>query len=283
MLEMASKGVVKTVLLEDDRNGTTICLCGVLARGNEQFDPILPALPGNVVTFHTSGRRHHADNLIEDVVRYVKLHRSNGPIRFVGASMGGMEVPFVIGRLREQVDIDPDSLQVIIIDAPSGLESLVNPQAKFMKSGFVAGAATMVPSFIKVPVNEDGLPHWDDITVPQQFMTSEAVAQDYKTWVRAEAKRCLSGYPLGQLASQTHWMIEVGADGSLAHAVSALHDVWTIYVRCTRSNDVVSDEGVYAWKRWLPSLQIESISATHCGFLQNKPEFLYLLPQIIAR
>ncbi len=281
MLQPTSKGVVGKVLTtrREPDGGITFCLCGVLARGKEQFAPILPSLPGPVIAYHTEGRRHRVDNLIHSVLAELDSLKPSGPIRFVGASMGGMEVPFIIERFRAQnLDVDPARLHAVLVDAPCGLDSLLNPMAKFLPY-IGLPLAHLLPSFVQVPVGDDALPKPDGITVPLDSVDPEA----YKREIIEKAKVYMSGYSLSQLIDQTRWMIKVGGDGSLARACKALDGSRTTYVRCTRSNDVVKPFAADHWRMWVSDLELVDVPATHCGFLQNQPEFRHVLNRIFAR
>lgn len=279
MSRLNGKGVVGKVLKNDADNGLTICLCGVMARGEEQFAPILPELPGTVIAYHTEGGQHRFDNLITSVVSDIcESAPVYSDIRIVGASLGGMEVPFVIERyLQLNPDVDTRAFHAVFVDAPSGLESLINPQAKFMKSSFVAAITAHLPAFIKVPVSDNALPKWDDITAP-----CEEDVEAYKIGVINDARRCMKGYRFSLLLDQTHQMIEMVEDGSLERACKSLEGVRSTYVRCTRSNDVVKPLAVRRWHEYVPHLEVVEVAGTHCGFLQNQPEFSEVFTKIFA-
>lgn len=260
-------------------NDVTVCLSGVLQRGSEQFEPIMDCLPGNVITVHTEGRKHDIEELVKVATQAALIVRSTGTLRIIGASMGGMEAPFVVGQVLKARPELAGRMEVVLVDAPSGLKSLVNPMAKLMNSGLVAGIVTnILPKFVTVP----GVPPKRElITVPDDAPLSD---EFYKDAVINTAKEYLSGFPMSLFLSQIRWMIAIRKSGILFKASWSLRRVKRLtYVKCTVANDVVkSDLAAADWSRWCTNMDVISVEGTHCGFLQHQPEFAKMFKSLFA-
>jgi hypothetical protein len=262
----------------DRADGVTVCLAGVLYFSGAQFDQVSHYMPGQVLSFHETGPRLDLDRYVDRVVSELESYQGL-PVRFVGASIGGMQLPFVIRAYRERYpDADPNLLQAVIIDAPSGLESLCDPNAKLLKSKITAGVLSYLPQSIKFPIRGDMLPRWDDISVPTH-VESEKI-REFKEVIRESARVNMKGFPASLFASQGHWMITAVENGSLEKTCATLDDIKTIYVICKLNNGTVRPLAAERWKQWVPHLQIMSVDATHVGFVQNLPEFAELFTEL---
>lgn len=259
-------------------NDVTVCLSGVLARGYEQFAPVMQSLPGNVITIHTEGRKHDIGSLVNLAVEAALTTPKSGVLRIIGASMGGMEVPFVVGKVLKARPELASRLEVVLIDAPSGLKSLANPMAKVMKSGLVAGVVTnILPKFVTVP---GGPPDRSSITVPAD---AAQLADVYKDQVIETAKEYMSGFPMSLFLDQTRWMIAIRESGILPKAAEVLRRVKVTYVKCTLQDDVVNNDIAAAdWLKWCPNIDVVEVQGIHCGFLYNQPEFTELFGKMFV-
>ena len=260
------------MLLVSSNGINTSCFCGVMARGKEQFTPILDSLPGKVVAYNAVGSTYRSDILIYRAVQNLMDQPADRHFWFIGASLGGDEVPFVVRRFRRsRPDVDPKNIHAVMVDAPAGLESLKDPMAKFMQYRAIAQIAGTVTSLVNVPVGDNVLPKPDDITVPSEFSSDPDA---YKSSIIDAARGYMSGYKLGLLARQSNRMIRIVKDGSLEEACKSLIGTDVYYVICERGNDVVEQPMAYRWvKDRVLNLIDVPVSGTHCGFLQNAPEF----------
>jgi thioesterase domain-containing protein len=256
MSQSRDEGIVST-LIKKGTGSYTVCMSGVLARGRDQFQPIANYLPGWTTAYHTEGKQFHVDELIGQVVEDLLQPIDYGyPINIVGASMGSMLAPFVVQRLREIGKVDPEQLKVVLVDAPCGLDSLSDGNAKFLGMPVIGQTIASVVSLLGIDVP-------DEITVTGD-----------KQRIVDVARFSLSGHKLALLFRQTQWMIEVGRDGSLVQAVTSLEDVDTTYLHCHMgASPVKQPVAVNWWEDELEDLKVINVEATHCGFLQNTPEF----------
>lgn len=242
---------------------TTVCLPGVLARATEQFDPIGHVLPGCTLTPHD-----YAGPIFRPRVEIARIgslltgltYFSPYRAGLVGASFGGMLIPFVVSRLPPDAEVR-NRLKVVIVDAPSGLETIIDPMARYAR---LATLAAPITRHMDVPVSEDMLPKLGEISKGLD-----------KLRVKAIARRNVTGHRLSTLIGQTAWMARVGRDGSLAEAAKSLRGLGVTYVACIHpGNGVVRQpQAVEWWTKQVPDIRVVGMNATHCGFLQNEPEF----------
>ena len=204
-------------------------------------------------------------------------------VQLVGASLGGDLVPFVVQQLSDEIKA---RLQVVIVDAPAGADTLMalpSWSAGFMASSF--GRLATPIGLIRIPPKED------EITVPsqvvQQRMSGEHFDDDvaWKRYIIERAKKELKGHSARLWRSQIAWMIRIVRDGSLAEACKSLEGLDVTYLVCTgKGNGVVRQPEALAW--WgahVDGLKVEEVNATHCGFLQNQPEFAEAFRKILER
>ena len=256
--------VVRTRLYGRPSSSTvTFLLSGVLARGDEQFEPVRKLFPGTVWAYHTEGRDFPSGALIHYVAKGMAVAaKADKKLVLVGASMGGMLVPFIVAEFRDMVpDFDMKHLRVILVDAPNGLDGIADPLAhRVLRHGALAVPAAGALSLIgtKVPVGDDMMPARDEVT-----------SGDYDDLV-AKAKEGLSGHYLSMLARQTRWMIEAGR-GPIEQAVKSLDGAKVVYVVCdTAKSPVVQPDSAKWWVNNLPQKpKVLAVKATHCGFRQN--------------
>lgn len=179
-------------------------------------------------------------------------------VGLVGASLGGVLAPFVVSQLASSVR---ERLKIVIVDAPAGIKTMVDPMARWAS---LARLVSPVTRHIKVPVTGEMLPRDDQITT------------SFDRWRLYEiAKRDLSGHKVSTLVGQTAWMDRVERDGSLAEACKALVGLDVVYMVCAEWNATIRQpRAVEWWQAQVPTLRVVEVKATHCGFLQNQPEFV---------
>ena len=198
--------------------------------------------------------------------------------------MGGMQLPYLMTRFRElRPDVDTADLKSVIVDSPSGVESMGIPLARLLQLGPIKTALHYLPGGIEMPVFDLAVP-LNGITLPADLMragSEEAVAR-YRQEVRQATKRKLSGFSLRLVLKQIMWMVDIGKNGSLERACqTGLRDVPTYYVQCTLGNITVLPSAAERWKRWVDLTHLRA-AAGHCAFHQNQPVFEQILPRIFA-
>ena len=250
--------------------GVTVGVAGMQSHGSHQFAPIVDSLPGDVLAYNAIGRRFNPEELIDNIVIDLEPYVENeDPVRFVGASMGGMLTPFIIQELRNRYEgVRPETLQALIVDAPSGLESMANRNAYLLGNRAIASALESIPPWVTAPV---WLPANNEITVPSTLLSSP---DNYKNQVRRSTAQRLSGFALSLWADKINWMASVGRNGTLKDACRSHDQVDTTYVVCTRRNKQVKQpRAVEDWDRWVDSRRAY-VNAGHCAFHQNNEEFV---------
>ncbi len=266
-----TSGVEKHVFSKTHRSlggpGVTICLAGMQSHGVDQFASIAYCLPGQVRAYNAYGRRFRPDLIVARATADVRDHVGE-PIRVFGASQGGMLTPFLMRELRKYHD--PDLLEAVIVDAPSGLKSIANPRAFLLGSSAMVNAFSALPSCIKAPVI---VPPWNHISVPPDMPTNH---DNYRWQVQRGARQRLAGFPISLWAEKIHWMIHVSRSGSLARACQSHDGIRTTYIQCLLHNLVVKPSAARDWQSWI-DLTLLDVQAAHCAFSQNNWEFVQLL------
>ncbi len=266
-----ASGVEKHVFSRTHRSlggpGVTVCLAGMQSHGFSQFAPIAHCLPGEVRAYNARGRQFCPNAIINQVVADVR-DRVGEPIRVFGTSMGGVMTPFLMRELRKEHD--PALLEAIIVDAPSGLQSLVSNKAFLLGDRRVVGAFSILPSWISAPVI---IPPRKHVSIPPDMPTSR---DNYLWQFERLAFQRLSGFPISLWAQEIYWMIKVARNGTLARACESHDGIWTTYIRCLLHNISVKPCAARDWQSWI-DLTLLDVSATHSGFHQNSWEFTQLL------
>ncbi len=244
----------------------SVRLPGVLARGEEQFSPLDDILARSVYSPTYAGNKFRANAEVKAAVESVGMAVEHADrVQLVGASFGGDLVPFVVQSLPDEVK---SRLKVIVVDAPAGastLKALPSWSAGFMVSPF--GRLATPIGLIRIP------PKPDEITAPRSGRQLDG--ETWKRYVIQRARRELKGHSARQWRSQVALMIKMERDGSLAKACESLHGLDVTYMACVgKGNGVVAQPAaVQWWVTHVPGLKVMEVDATHCGFLQNLPEF----------
>jgi hypothetical protein len=229
-----------------------------------------------------------ARRIVHDTAVVIMGNLKDGlPALLVGASLGGMLIPFVVGKLhRLMPELPLDLLRCVIIDAPFGVETMTAmsrlPLAGYMiRSPF--GHVLRPLAFIKVG------PRDKYIDIPNASMRYEIAGEtvsagSWPEYVKQRAIRELTGHSSRQWLEQLRWMTRVGHDGSLHRACLAMTGVETSYLACMGpANDVVTQPLASEW--WaasLPDLRRYGADAAHCGFVQQAPTFREALADILG-
>lgn len=246
--------------------GITACIAGMQSGGAEQFAPVANLFPGQVSAYSYCGKRFNPDKLIMSIVEDIEPHIGE-PIRIVGASMGGTVAPFVVERLRGLYpDLDPALFQIVLVDSPSGADSLFTERARLLAHPLVLKFARRLPSWIKAPVI---VPPESEFDVPESLITSPDA---YRQVGRQASVERLSGFPLSLFVDKVGWIIRVFDDGSQARACQSLDGMDVTFIRCHSHVNSVNRKTVQHWQDMVDLTLIE-VQAAHCGFQQNQPTF----------
>ena len=270
-------------------DGTVILLPGILARPVEQYNPLGLALEaiGRPIGFsYASDARMNMPGLVELVRTQLSESLARGPVVLVGSSMGGMQIPFIIEDYRNKYTSaakDLEQLKIIIVDAPTGAETM-KALPNFAAGLLASGAGRMVLGSSlgdKLVAKMSEPPKDDEITIPSDDVMRRLTGgklfsdADYKAWVKATAIEGLKGYSGLLWWSQMRWMINAGKSHQLDEAIASLHELDVTYLACTHpGNGVVAQPSAMDW--WaarLPTMKRAEVYGTHCGYLQNQPEF----------
>jgi len=218
--------------------------------------------------------------------------RRGKKVLLVGASLGGMLVPFVVREIRELLIPDEDvlsGLRCVIIDAPSGAKTMkaVGPFAsRVITSPF--GHLLRPLAHVKV------LPKDDYIEVPDTETTREIAGEAmsgvaWRAYIKGRAKQELGGHSSKLWLEQLRWMIRVGDDGELTKvcdlekACASLAGIDVAYLQCCGAgNDVVTPDASGWWHDVVPGIKMFWVEAAHCGFVQQAPTFRGALTKILG-
>lgn len=268
-------------------NEVPYLLPGILSRG-ESFQA-LGFDTTDVVEYGEPGEGDFdAHRIVHDTAVVIMGNLKDGlPALLVGSSVGGMLIPFIVGKLhRLMPDLPLDLLRCVVIDAPFGVETMIatrrSPLAGFLiRSPF--GHVLRPLAFIKVG------PQDKYIDLPDPGMRYEiagkAVSEgDWPEYVKRRFNKELTGHGSMRWLEQLRWMTRVGHDGSLHRACLAMTGVKTSYLACMGpANDVVTQPLASEW--WaasLPDLELHRVNAAHCGFVQQAPTFRGALAEILG-
>jgi len=229
-----------------------------------------------------------AHKIVHETAILVMANLSSGlPSLLVGASLGGMLIPFVVGKLhRLMPELPLDLLRCVIIDAPFGVETMTAlsrlPLAGYtIRSPF--GHMLRPLTFIKVGPRDKYIDIPDADTM-QEIANEVMTPDDWREYVKERAIKELTGHSSMQWLGQLRWMTRVGHDGSLHRACQAMVGVDTSYLACTGpANDVVTQPLASEW--WsasTPDLRMYEVNAAHCGFVQQAPTFRGALAEILG-
>lgn len=262
-------------------------LPGILSRG-EGFRA-LGFDAGDVVDYNAfESRGFNPYEIVLDVAAVIKMRLVDGlPVTLIGASLGGMMIPFIVEELRRLMPGAPLSgLRCVIIDAPFGVESMI-----------AAGCSPFVGCVIRSPFGQLMRPlasikigpKDQYIEIPDNNTMREIAGETrtdagWRAYVKRRAIEELSGHSSKQWLEELRWMTQVGLDGSLCRACKALSGVDATYLAClSAGNDVVQQPvAAMQWQRNTSGLRVVEVNAVHCGFLQQAPTFRGVLVKILG-
>jgi pimeloyl-ACP methyl ester carboxylesterase len=262
-------------------NHDIYCLSGILQWPEDQFRPLLEVISkvGVFCPVHYRGDHFHLETTMESTVLDIFTSLNSGRrVTLIGASFGGMVIPWLLQRLRDGFGIDPSRVRVIIVDAPTGAETmkelptwaapLVSWLTQFRLSPQInAGLGAFVLSkMVKGPRSEN-------IAVPEDVEDEAA----YKQSVINEALTGLMGHKFTMYWSQLGWMSGRGGRELPYHILDGID---ATYVACIGPNETVRQPlAVDAWQAHVYS--IVEMDTAHCAFLEQKPAFVELFRELL--
>lgn len=280
--QLESLGV--DILHQSDGTTAVIRLPGILSDCHH-FDPVANQFP--------SGLDIGVDSLtFEEISNVIYLLRQSGYHKVIpiGSSMGGMRLAFIIELLRQnhpEVMNDTDWLELIIIDSPTGVETMKDlPDA----------VARLVPvKRISLPICSIAMrlivkpPRRGDIQVPghelmRQLAGVDMTDDDWRTYVRVKSILIAQEYTGSQLQEWVDWMVQVGRDGSLKRAATSLRGIKSTYICCNSKelNTTVKQPRAAKWWESYAGVTVTEIAAAHCGLLQMPETFNQVMSEALA-
>ena len=268
-------------------NEVPFLLPGILSRG-ESFQA-LGFDTTHVVEYDDPGEDgFDAHRIVRETAIMIMANLNDRlPALLIGSSVGGMLIPFIVGKLyRLMPDFQPRMLRCVIIDSPFGVETMIaarrSPLAGFLiRSPF--GHVLRPLAFVKVGPQDKYI---DTPGVDMRYEIAGRVVSkdDWPEYVKRRTVEELTGHSSMQWLEQLRWMTRVGHDGSLHRACLEMKGVSTSYLACMGpANDVVTQPLAREyWAASTPDLRVFEVNAAHCGFVQQAPTFRGALAEILG-
>ncbi len=253
-----------------------VAVPGILARVQEQVNPLLPALGEHsmvVSGFNYTGTRFTPEPMVEELVTLVHRNISiDQPTILFGSSLGGMVIALALTELRRTYSVETLNgvVRTIIVDAPSGprdlilapfLPGVVNPFVGRLIRRFTPNAdanhgyGKRLLSTFRVP------PKDEEIEIPNAESMDEQSLKEAHKAIKQTAIEGLSGHLFTVWYDQLRWMLNNTLD------LSALDGLNVIYLRCVKGNMTVRQP--QASKAWEPSVKFtQGVDMPHCAYLQ---------------
>ena len=245
---------------------TTIILPGILARCQEQVEPVVDSLAraGEVLFIDYVGLRLNVDQVVKLVKNEIEdaMDRHH-VVNLVGVSLGGALIP----RILEQCS-STDWLGVIVIDAPAGVKTLAPlplpaaPVAKALLGFFEPGVLSnlwgnLILKLMAVP------PKRENIEVPTGYDV-----EVYQDDIIAQAKQNLSGHKFSMWWSQLAFMCRDDVP------YDSLAKVTVGYYWCGLGDEDANDtvrqpDALEAWRPYISGKR--RVESAHAGFLERQP------------
>lgn len=270
-------------------NRVVYFLPGILSRG-EDAQPL--GLEGKVVKYDKHGSKHfEADWIVKDTVYKIlpDLH-GDKEVWLIGASLGGMLIPFIIREIRDWLNPAEgmlNKLHCVIIDSPSGVETLIAARCspfvgRVIRSPF--GQALRPLAHVKMGPKDEYIDIPDADTMREIADGVAMSADDWREYVKRRAIKELGGHSSRQWLHQLRWMTQVGRDDSLRLACGWMKGIDTTYVACiSAGNNVVKQPlAMEHWQGDIHDLKVYPVNGVHCGFLQQARVFRGALKEILG-
>jgi len=260
-----------------------ICMPGVLQYVDKQFKPLRPVLRryGDIEYFGYEGTHFQPAMFQTVVAAKVREHLLAGrPVILVGASLGGMQIPYIVARL---TDIDfrvvKRLLKVIVIDAPYGAKSLYTIPKW---AAWIASKLTLVsvPAWLnnnlgKWILNKMAVPPRRENIDIRYVEDSDA----YQRYVIEASLEGLRGHSFSMFVSQLGWMMNAGSSDM---PLDILNEIDATYIACIGPNTTVRQpEAVNVWGRYVA--RVKEVRTAHCAFLEQQEVFLQLVKELLGQ
>lgn len=272
---MAANSFTGLARLPDHRQEIRILIPGILARVQEQFEPVLPALAHGaaVVGYTYPGRYFDPVQIATELANAVSEYFCLGwkRVTLVGASLGGRLIPDVLERMLDtRLHVSHmTQLRCVLVDAPYDGESLAAiPE-------IALPLARLALKFTPSTQANDGYGKWlmnrlfndlpkdDAIVVPNDEIDAAA----YRHRIKQTAARNLAGHDFAQLYTQLRYMATTSKMAHLLDRVERSH-----YVECTRRNVTIRQpQAVTAYREAAAKLHVQTVETAHCAFLEAQP------------
>ena len=265
---------------------------GILARCEEQHRPLMLERYADRVVYrdYTAGDFDGDRESSETADDIAFLRRDGYRVINLGSSLGGNVASFAADMVWRSDRTAHQWLDNIVVDAPFGVRSLKQvpfPAGVVTSPVGTAALAAFAPVIMGIGRTKMGLPKDDEISQPSDRVIEHLGVDptvDEPTWkqeVKLMAKSGLTGHSATDWRRQIQWMCDIGADGSLAAALSGVRGLRFTYVQCTKGNPVVAQPmaqqahvdlvGQNTGPDELPTLL--TVEAPHCAYLQQQKLF----------
>ncbi|MGB4762560.1 MAG: alpha/beta hydrolase family protein [Candidatus Saccharimonas sp.] len=284
-------GIIVTELAAPDHDDTVIVLPVLLASAAQYHRAMLDTLArhGRVVAFDRSRDQPTDWSLfLSELVQYIGQIPLSRRVTLVGSSMGGMQVPFVVAWLLSRFgQRQLDRLHVIVVDPPSGVDSMIGAKNSKRVGAMLTsplGHVVRPLSWVKIG------PRDEFIEIPStEVMTSLAgesmQPQEWREWVKVTSVDTLRGSSSSTWLADLRWMVTVGRDGSLLRTCGLLERVASAtYIACMGpGNDVVlQPHAAEVWQDTVPSLVVRELPTVHPGYLQQVMTFRSAFQHVLS-
>lgn len=273
---------LEIVDLGKGRGAHFLAVPGILARSQEQLEPLLPLLNTYnlyVTGFNFAGTHFDAGHAVHEIAATVRrnLTMSQQTILF-GSSLGGMLAAQVLAELRKEYDQDHLRTMVptIFVDSPSSSQDLIlapplsgglNPTIGKMVRRFKpstdanSGYGKKLLATFRVPP-KDG-----EIELEDGGLTAEEIKQ--------RAVQGLSGHAFTVWFDQLRWMLNTTLD------LEPLEGLNTTYLACTKGNMTVRQpQAQHTWEPYVTD--VVEVETPHCAYLQAQGTWTRTLDRVLS-
>lgn len=248
-------------------NRVFILLPGILARGNEQFEMLVPTFNahGSIDFRSYTGSGFNLNRIAKLLARDVDTYSRHGyDVTLVGASIGGLVGYSTLFRLKVA---NASNVSLIMVDSPYGVTTMkaFPDRAAFLTRIFKGAPLPNIIGNRILNMMRVG-PKREFVDIPQGVD-----ADLYFQLIDSKAFSGLSGHKFSTWWSQLVKMVNYRP-----RRLIQAYDI--TYVTCLgAANDVVDQPRAQAlWQRSIPDLRLIEIEGAHCGFLQQSPRWVNL-------
>lgn len=251
-----------------------VLLPGILARGDEQFETLIPTLStrGCVDVRSYTGHSFNMERVASSVARDVDAYARQGlQVTIIGASLGGLVGYESLSKLNVGCC---SNVKLIMVDTPHGVETMraLPSPAAFV---FRVFRGAPLPNFIG-----DRVLSMMRVGPKKEFVdTPQGVdGNSHYELVNQKALAGLSGHRFSTWWSQLVSMVAHRPQQPVCEAFDIT------YVACLGAgNDVVAQPmSVRLWQETRPNLRVIEMEGAHCGFLQQSPRWISLFTETLV-